>query len=124
LSGRVGDPPLWPLTDATSRELELWVAQWSRPQAIMWEQNAQEVEVALFVRALVDAERPGATTASRTLVRQLLEALGLSVPGLRQARWKIVDTASVEHDSSRPGRRAKGSARDRLKVVTDSEAGA
>lgn len=120
-SGRLGDAPAWPLSEASSRELDLWNREWVRPQALMWEQNGQELEVALFVRALVEAERPGAPTASRTLVKQLLESLGLSVPGLRSFRWKIVDQSSVEHDGSRAGRKATGSARDRLKVVTDGE---
>ena len=121
-SGRHGPVPDWPLSEPTSRESSLWEAQWGRPQALMWERNEQEVEVALFVRALVDAERQGAPVAARNLVKQLLESLGLSVPGLRQARWKIVDETAAVVNPARSARKASGSARDRLKVVTDGEA--
>lgn len=114
-AGREGEPPEWPLERPTSRELELWVAEWRRPQALMWERNGQAVEVAMYVRALVDAESPRASVASRTLVRQLMDSLGVSVPGMRQARWKIVDEVQVRPQAR--GRTGRPSARDRLKVV-------
>jgi hypothetical protein len=117
-SGREGDVPGWPLSDASGRELELWASEWRRPQAVVWEENGQEVEVALFVRSLVDAEAPRATAATRTLVRQQMEALGLTVPGMARNRWVIVgDEAPARRQS-----RGRGSARDRLKVVEGVEA--
>lgn len=113
-AGREGDPPEWPLERPTSRELELWIAEWRRPQALMWERNSQAIEVALYCRALVDAESPRASVAARTLVRQLMDNLGISVPGMRAARWKIVEQAETKPQAKG---RARRSARDRLKVV-------
>ena len=87
--GRGGQVPSWPLSQSTEREVELWEREWTRPQAIMWERQGQELEVALYVRALVTAEAHDAPTNTRTLVKQLMEALGISVPGMRCNRWKI-----------------------------------
>jgi hypothetical protein len=121
MAGRQGNTPSWPLSEATARELELWEAEWRRPQAIMWERNGQAIEVAMFVRAVVDAESPRAAVSARTLVRQQMDSLGLSVPGLRSNRWKIVDEAAVSPSSVTPAARggSKGSARARLQVVED-----
>lgn len=43
---RDGSLPAWPLPDQTPREAVLWVREWQRPQAVMWERNGQQVEVA------------------------------------------------------------------------------
>ncbi len=119
-AGRQGDVPEWPLSAMTARESVLWPEQWRRPQAIMWERNGQALEVALFVRALVDAEDQRATAAARTLVRQQMDSLGMTVPGLLRNRWRIVDEVEVEAEGSqaeqKPKRVAK-STKDRLKVV-------
>lgn len=113
-TGRDGEPPVWPLSRPARREVELWTSEWARPQALMWERNGQEVEVALYVRTLVLAERPKAPISSRVLVRQQQEALGLSLPGLARLRWRIVAQAT---QSERPPSPTGLSARDRLKVV-------
>jgi hypothetical protein len=81
----------------------------------MWERNGQGLEVAMFVRAVVDAESPRASVAARTLVRQQMDSLGVSVPGMRSNRWKIVKDVSVKAEASPAGPRP--SARARLKVV-------
>jgi hypothetical protein len=81
----------------------------------MWERLALENEVAIYVRSLVAAERTKATVASRTLVRQQQESLGLSLTGLLRNRWIIGDD---EKPARRPvSAEARASARDRLKVV-------
>jgi hypothetical protein len=108
-SGREGDPPSWPLSRAVKRERDLWAAEWRRPQAVEWERNGQEVEVALYVRSLVAAEHPDAIVGARTLVKQQQEALGLSLPGLARNHWRIGDVA--------PAATAEAPARARLKVV-------
>ena len=94
-SGREGPAPDWPLTRASPRETELWIDEWRRPQAIVWEENGQAQEVALYVRALVVAERPKATTSARLLVMRQLDALGLTTAGLRSNRW-IIDQAKEQ----------------------------
>src|SRR4051794_27783932 len=88
-AGREGAMPKWPLSKATAREVTLWKREWRRPQAVMWERNGQELEVALYVRSLAAAEKLDASVAARTLVRQQQESLGLSLPGLARNRWRI-----------------------------------
>lgn len=112
-SGRVGDLPAWPFADVSDRERVLWADMWSRPQAIMWERQRQELEVALYVRRFAEAELPGSATTLSTLVRQLSEGLGLSVPGLLRNKWRIEEKES----DSRPSA-SKPRSRDRFTVVT------
>lgn len=107
--GRQGKLPGWPLSEAVPRELEVWKREWVRPQAVVWERNGQEVEVALYVRSLVVAEEPEASTAARTLVRQQMEALGISIPGLLRNHWRIEAFAPQEEKA------ATSSARSRLR---------
>lgn len=125
--GREGDPPTWPLEDVQPREWDLWRELWTeRPQAVAWEQRGQYLEVALLARSLVRAEQPDASVALLTLVRQSMESLGLTTPGMQRNRWRIGAAASVP-DSGDPAKPAehkpRKSARDRLKVVSDGESG-
>lgn len=113
--GRQGEPPAWPLSRPTRRELVLWSQEWARPQAIMWERNGQALEVAMYVRTVKDAERPKAAVAARTLVRQQQETLGISLPGLHRNRWLIdaEPTPSRQHSATS----SRSDVRARLKVV-------
>lgn len=113
--GRPGDPPPWPLSRQSGRERTLWTAEWTRPQAVMWEANGQAVEVAIYVRTLALAEHVKAPVAARTLLRQQMEALGISVPGLARNRW-VIELA----EEPRPQVASDAepvSVRDRLRVV-------
>jgi hypothetical protein len=102
--------------------MELWRRLWRTPQALMWERLGLHDQVGLYVRRFAEAEERHSSVALSTLVRQLAEGLGLSAPGMRMLRWRIVEDTT-------PSRRAAGvtptrrSARDRLKVVPDAEAG-
>ena len=87
--GRAGDPPVWPLPGGSRRELELWADLWGKPQAVEWERLGMGLDVALYCRRFAEAETPGATAASVTLVKQLGEALGVSIPGMLRNRWRI-----------------------------------
>lgn len=118
--GRPGDPPQWPLLGQSDREVELWAALWRKPQALMWERLGQELEVALFVRNLAQVELPGAPINLGTLVRQQQDSLGLTTPGLRANRWRIL----AAEPARKPGERSKAerpksgqSARDRLTMI-------
>lgn len=119
---RTGPLPDWPLSIAASpAEAAHWEASWRKPQATQWEAMGLEVEVALYVRSLGEAELPGAAANLRNLVKQLQENLGLSLVGLQRHRWKIAGsapaaTASAPTSAARPSR-GRSSARDRLKVV-------
>lgn len=114
--GRDGDVPEWPLTDATGREEVLWALMWAKPQALMWERYGQQVEVALYVRRLVEAEDRQASVTVGTLVRQMSDSLGLSTPGMRANRWRIAAEEPVvaPRQADRP---AQSSARSRMTVI-------
>ena len=115
--GRQGETPTWPLSRPTARETALWDAEWRRPQAVMWEANHQELEVAIYVRTLRQAESPRASVAMRTLLRQHQEALGLSLPGLHRNRWIIATTAAPARPAAATGTEGRPSIRERMKVV-------
>lgn len=117
-AGRPGPAPTWPLDEQTEREAVLWEREWRRPQALIWEANGQELEVAMFVRSVADAENAEASVASRTLVRQQMDSLGLTIPGLLRNRWRIADDAPSHKPTSTAGRSGL-TARNRLKVVPD-----
>lgn len=116
--GRDGEVPDWPLSGASSRELELWESEWLRPQAVEWERQGQHLEVAMFVRSVVDAERPGAPSSARTLVRQQMDSLGISKPGMDRNGWTIVSEREVKREARPQGTSSKS----RLKVVKDESA--
>lgn len=113
--GRTAPAPKWPLTRVTKREAEVWKSLWAKPQAVAWEALGQEFEVALYTRRLVEAEKPLSQTSVGTLVRQLGEALGLSVPGLARNRWRIGQAEQAP--TAKPADGRLRSARNRLKVV-------
>ena len=113
--------PEWPLLSPNPREMEFWLELWNRPQAVMWRQLSQEIEVAMFVRKLCEAEMPKASVELQKVVRQYLDSLGLSVQGMLRNRWKIeASTQDTENTPGTSGTRRK-SARARLKVVPGVE---
>jgi hypothetical protein len=105
----------------SSRELQLWVRLWRMPQALMWGRYGQELEVALYVRQLERFERPRSPIILGTLVRQMADSLGLTTPGLRANRWKIM--RDEEPRVARPAA-ARASSRSRLKVVPSGDGAA
>lgn len=116
LSEPSGVVPEWPLTDASDRELSLWEKLWKRMQASQWETLGLDIEVALYTRYLVEAEEPGAKSATRTLVKQYQELLGLSTAGLKMQRW-VIPTSVSPVQSGQSSRKPRSSSRGRLKVV-------
>jgi hypothetical protein len=122
-AGRQGDTPVWPLLGHSEREADLWADLWRKPQALMWERYGQEYEVALYVRKFAEVEVPNAPINLGTLVRQMADSLGLTTPGLRCNRWKIVAAVPAEAvpaPGKTPAKRA--TSRNRLKVVRDDAA--
>lgn len=95
VTGRPGPAPDWPLDEQTDRERALWAKLWAKPQATRWDALGQDLEVALYVRRWIEAEKPGAPAATVVVVRQLGEALGLTIPGLARNRWQIGAQASA-----------------------------
>lgn len=117
-AGRDGPTPEFPLARPTKRELELWDEEWRRPQAIMWEKQGQELEVALYVRAVRRVESPNAPATLFSNVRQYMDNLGISAPGLLRLHWRIVDTPAGQVKRPRPIRGAA----ERLQVIQGGSA--
>ncbi|BBC30008.1 hypothetical protein SGFS_013020 [Streptomyces graminofaciens] len=116
--GRQGATPEWPLIELTDREAKLWDRLWEMPQALMWERYGQDIEVALYVRRLVQAEQPDAFVNLGTLVRQMADSLGLTTPGMRANRWRIERPNEEREMSAGPSPTiAPTSARARLRAV-------
>lgn len=114
--GRKGNTPSWPLLDPDPRELQLWVEFWKKPQALLWEHNLQQFEVALHIRTFFEAERADAPASLRTLVRQQSDALLLTIPAMHAARVRIsIDEVAARREEAEAPKRL--SARDRLKAV-------
>lgn len=118
--------PIWPLVGQSEREVELWEGIWKRPQALLWKQNFQEIEVALYIRQLSIVELPsvGGAALAMILIRQA-DSLLLTIPAMYKARVKIaVDEikAKGSKKSSSPSTISGGSTRTRLKVVSNGGA--
>lgn len=116
--GRRGPLPEFPLPSATDRELDVWAGLWRKPQAVLWERNGQDLEVALHVRTFVEAEQPEAGAALRNLVRQQLSELLLSIPAMNAARIRFGD--AHEGDQAEVVVLARPSARERLRALNDA----
>jgi hypothetical protein len=125
VEGRPGKAPVWPLTEQTDREIELWVDLWSRPQAVMWERLGQEYEVAMCARMLARAEAPKSSVELLKTVKQFFDSLGLSTAGMLRNRWRLSESAGPTTTAS-PARKvpARKSSRSRLKVVPSDDEGA
>lgn len=127
--GRGGNPPAWPLSKATVREMVVWRRQWKRPQALAWERSGDLTEqVAMYVRYLVEAEGSSATVGVRNLVRQYADGLGISPAGMRMLRWRIGQgpkaVPGAEPASPAAPRPVPGlSPKDRLKLVSNGPGG-
>jgi hypothetical protein len=99
-----------------------------KPQAIMWQAAGQELEVALHVRTLSEAEQRGVWSRKgaaglRNLVKQQLEHLGLSQPGLARNRWTIIDDSAIADpagDGTAEPPIPISDARERLRRMSDA----
>lgn len=121
IEGRKGRTPAWPLGKASAREKARWAELWKRPQAVMWEQLNMHDQVALYVRRWCEAEVPQAPVNLSTLVKQMGDGLGLTIPGMHSLRWKLAADEVSERRAVAPVKSpASMSVRDRLRAVNDS----
>jgi hypothetical protein len=105
-AGFTGPTPVWPLLGLSDRESELWVLYWLKPQAILWDQNNQQLEVALHVRRLGEVELPDSSVSLGTLIKQQMDALLLTIPALNSAHIVIgAPGVPVAISSSKSARR-------------------
>src|SRR5690349_2590598 len=94
-TGRVGDPPQFPLPDPSVETLELWLDLWRTPQAAMWESLGWTRTVARYAVLLLEAE--GGVMSLLAEVRQLEDRLGLSPMAMKRLQWEIaVEVESEE----------------------------
>lgn len=113
-----GDVPEFPLTEASQRELDLWLEKWRGPHGAAWSQPSERWrwwDVALWVRTAVRCEAPDANAALLSNLHRLGDRAGLSTAGLAEMGWKVaVDEVSTKaaEKASKPA-----SSRDRMKVV-------
>jgi hypothetical protein len=82
-----------------SAEEEFWRALWRKPQAVMWKHRVETV--AMYCRTYVEASKPGAPAAYRTLCRQYEDDLGLSTAMMLKLRWKVAEDALAEKREER-----------------------
>lgn len=90
-SGRRGLTPPWPLSASTKEERQLWKELWHTPQATMWEKLNWTRAVARYVRIVLRAEDPRATTSLISEARQHEDLLGLTPMSLLKLRWEVED---------------------------------
>lgn len=119
--GRRKPAPAWPLAnlmadddlDPAGRELEIWARVWKSAQAVAWELNGSELEVALYVRHLVQAE--GGDMKAAAEMRQWSDRLGLNPAAMLRLRWKIA-ADEVAAKRAAPTTAPRLSASERLKA--------
>ncbi len=121
---RAESAPAWPLEGLSVREEFFWVGLWEKPQALMWTRNEQAYEVALLARNLANVEKTDSPINLGTLVRQQMDSLGLTTPGLRANRWRISrdEVAERRADRTAPAAPARSSSRHRLASVDGTTA--
>jgi len=110
--GYDGEAPEFPLPMVSDRELEVWDALWSTPQACAWSmQSWRWLNIADLVRLQVRGEAHDAPVNIATVVRQLRADLGLTPAGLKENGWAIAvdetatkrsEKAAVVDDSDDP----------------------
>ena len=120
--GKVKKVPSWPLIDPSERDIELWESIWKRPQSILWEQNSQEIEVALYIRRLGEVELKDAGASLNTLLIRQMESLLLTTSSMYRAKVKMGDKA-LKPNARKPSRSSDNDSakmRFRLKLVEDA----
>lgn len=117
--GFQGDVPEFPLADAMTSEVELWVKLWSKPQAVMWSKLGLEFEVAAYVRAFLESTVADASAGLKTAVLRMGAEIGLSLPGMHSLRWKFsVDELGAKRVAAVPARSGP-SAKARLAALSN-----
>jgi hypothetical protein len=94
-AGFDGIAPDFPLPDALTAELELWVDLWAKPQAAAWDSLGLKYQVAAYVRAFLESVTAGAVSGLKTAVLRMETELGLSIAGMRQNGWRIAKSGAA-----------------------------
>jgi hypothetical protein len=117
-AGYDGEAPEFPLSPASSRELELWAWAWRTPQAAMWAREPwRQHSVALWVRTAAICESGDATAADKNSLHRFADQVGLTPAGLAFNGWKIAADQLAEKRAERAPAPSAPSARDRMKAL-------
>lgn len=120
---RTGRVPAWPLmSKATAAERSLWSSLWKLPQAILWEEQHVERDVALYVRMRIMVESGTEAAAKVTSVRDQARTLLLEMGSLLKAGYRVrsESVSPVVRSSAADAKRATiPSARGRLRALPD-----
>jgi hypothetical protein len=109
--GRKGPTPEWPLADdPDGDEAQAWDELWATPQAVAWERMGWTRTVARYCRAMVEAEKRGASAQLLGQVTTLEDRLGLTPKAMRMLLWEVVSDEVAEQ-------RKTNSVRKRIKAV-------
>lgn len=127
--GYQGPAPDFPLPSPTDRELEVWSATWTTPQACAWSLSSERWRirtVAMWVRLSVRCEESDAPASLLAQLHRFADQIGMTTAGLAEMGWRVAvdetaerraDKEAGESDPARPG-----SSRDRMKVVVSDGA--
>lgn len=98
--GRRGSTPDWPFGGRTPAG---WVDLWRLPQAVMWEQQRNELVVARYLVLRKMTEQPESledvNAAALSEVRQLEDRLGLTPMALKRLQWEIGEVRASDKKS-------------------------
>jgi hypothetical protein len=120
--GRQEEPPEWPLTDPSPRELVLWHRWWTKPEALIWELDGSLDYVALTVRMFAEAEVVKASAENRKTVRMMMADLYLTRDAKDRARIRVVaDQVADKREDRAAAETSQSSARSRVKVVSSGD---
>ena len=102
-NGRKGAPPKLPAWRSWSADTrKAWAVLWSKPQAVMWDQDGSSLfRWALLHELMIDEDVKNPAVLSAEM-RQLEDRHGLSPKAMAQLAWKIGadDEAEVEPDAT------------------------
>lgn len=118
--GWAGRAPVWPLSDQTDREVEVWAELWRTPQAAMWARESWRWPiVAMYARLRIVCEAHDAPASHLAQLHRFADQIGLTPAGLRENGWSIAKDEVGERAAAKAAttRKRQPSARDRLKVV-------
>lgn len=119
--GYRGEVPAFPLSDPSRRELEVWRAAWSTPQAAAWSTQSWRWDtVALWVRLKVRCEDPEAGAALLAQLHRFADQIGMTPAGLRENGWEIESPeqiGSLGQPQARPASRSEAIRARGLRVV-------
>lgn len=101
---REGRAPVWPLEGLKPSEKKLWALLWKKPQAVAWEKQGLQFQVAAYVRAFLESTAAGAPASLKTAVLRMEDTLGLSTVGMNALRWRVKpdEVAAARAASSAP----------------------